>query len=718
MWVGSARRLLVVLLPGLLLCLEVGAQPLCPGIDHLFNVDGPGSIYLAGVAGDTMVTTDARGLTLWSLADPDRPHQLGNWASPRATLVAYSTTIWVDVRGYCYVESQGGLWAYDIRDPSRPQPLWNFSDLFSDSGFDFAVNGTVLAAGLHSLIDLTDPAYPTLLSEPNLGVRVAISGDSLVSFSPNVVRVYDIADPRHPQLVSSWQASGSGLPNLWSGPGLVLLTFDNALHQVIAVDLTSPGSPVFHEPGSSLNWSSAYQVLFKDRIAYAWVTSTSGTRIEVVDFSDPAQPVLVDVLDQDSWLAVGDQRLYTSLGGAMVARSYGAGLPVTGATEAFGAAEKLVMASPTLGVLADGRAGLVTLDLADLANPVVLGRLSLGAYAEDVAVTGSTALVAATAAGLVAVDISDPTTPALLSVTPLGYATEVDVSGSLALVAVRGSGFTSFQSDHLEVVEISDPAVPIFLASVAGLQNPNGTSYPYVAVDNGFAFLAGRDGMVAFDLLDPGRPQVASVLILNDWLSPAGVHGVATSNGLLFASTSLGLRIFDLADPYAPVERGRWMDPVYTADAWGSTLVANAAGRVAVVDASDPDHLTAHSLFSRRYFWGATRVGRSLILAAPPYLEFMTLDCEPPEAAFEVRTNNLQVWVDNTSAHFWSSCTWDFGDGTVVDDVRDPLHRYPAPGSYQLTLTVTSDLGASTAVQTVIVDDPAGLARAPSERWR
>ncbi len=50
------------------------------------------------------------------------------------------------------------------------------------------------------------------------------------------------------------------------------------------------------------------------------------------------------------------------------------------------------------------------------------------------------------------------------------------------------------------------------------------------------------------------------------------------------------------------------------------------------------------------------------------------------------------VTLNNTSSNV-SKINWDFGDGTVVDDIFEPSHIYTAPGKYIITLKTWSDNG-------------------------
>jgi len=73
-----------------------------------------------------------------------------------------------------------------------------------------------------------------------------------------------------------------------------------------------------------------------------------------------------------------------------------------------------------------------------------------------------------------------------------------------------------------------------------------------------------------------------------------------------------------------------------------------------------------------------------------------------PTAGFSYIVIGDSVAFTNTSAD-GTTYSWDFDDGSPLDNNSDPSHIYTANGSYDVTLIVTNSCGTDTIVQTVII---------------
>src|SRR5216117_548773 len=84
---------------------------------------------------------------------------------------------------------------------------------------------------------------------------------------------------------------------------------------------------------------------------------------------------------------------------------------------------------------------------------------------------------------------------------------------------------------------------------------------------------------------------------------------------------------------------------------------------------------------------------------------------QPPVASFTKSCNGLTCSFTSTSSDpdgSIASYSWNFGDGTPVSTLQNPSHTYGAGGSYTVTLRVTDNQGAQSALasQTFTVTPP------------
>jgi PKD repeat protein len=76
-----------------------------------------------------------------------------------------------------------------------------------------------------------------------------------------------------------------------------------------------------------------------------------------------------------------------------------------------------------------------------------------------------------------------------------------------------------------------------------------------------------------------------------------------------------------------------------------------------------------------------------------------------PTSAFTFQANNLDVQFTDASSGQVDTYSWNFGDGTFSDQ-RNPAHSYPAPGTYNVELTVANAGGSNASTQQVSVSLP------------
>ncbi|MEO8083035.1 MAG: type II toxin-antitoxin system PemK/MazF family toxin [Ardenticatenales bacterium] len=196
-----------------------------------------------------------------------------------------------------FVGQDENVFAIDVSDPGHarfggrsPILAGHVTDLAVRSGLVFAALGP---AGLQ-VVDAQDP----LRLAPVAGVSVAgpidllaLGDDTLYTAdaTSGTVRIFNLADGRHPVPVGTFAAGGPIL-GLAVGDGTLLLARGRAGLQV--VDVRQPGSA--HQLGSLGDGLVATGVAFVDRFAYV----VDGRRIvHSVDLSDPAHPRSVGELD-------------------------------------------------------------------------------------------------------------------------------------------------------------------------------------------------------------------------------------------------------------------------------------------------------------------------------------------------------------------------------------------------------------------------------------
>ena len=233
-----------------------------------------------------------------------------------------------------------------------------------------------------------------------------------------------------------------------------------------------------------------------------------GLRINVLDVSDPVNPLLMGMSDTFSDMILD--------------------IAIEGNT-AFVAA---------------GKAGLQIVDVTHPAEPKLIGQWTSIGYAEGVAVIGNAVFLANGPAGITLIDVSDTANPkAVNTLFPDHYVFDVITLGNYAYAAAADSGLLVMSINGNNQVE------------ELGKLDTFGMAYELVGKDNLLYIADAWEGVEVIDVSDPNSPSQLANLPTTGWSLGVDVSGsrLVSINGVQ------GCDIFDLSTPTKPVKKGTYL---------------------------------------------------------------------------------------------------------------------------------------------------------------
>ncbi len=498
------------------------------------------------VVGNLAYAAIGRRLVILDVSDATNPVEVG------------SLNIMPGVEGVAVRDSYAFLAAHkpykfcvaDVSDPTNPvlvsagagEPFSHDVELYGDFAYVRATTGQLI------VIDVTDP-QSVVLPPHNLPsgdvAAISIVGDLLyVGTSPICceadLRIYDLAsDPMNPVLLGSLADVGKQTTGL-------------------AVE------------GDYAYWT----------VRHEGEPDTSS--LQVVNVSDPLAPFIAGSYDNGSVIEHILWDVAFSGGYAYVAD----------ATDSY-------VGTPAKWSFAEG---LVVLDIAtDPANPTVVGTFKTHASVQGVEVVGNRAYLHDAGEGLILLDVSDPTNPVRLgNYHSPATLRQMEKVGDLLFIADAWNGFTVlnvadtahpevvsvyfaeheddlglnasglvFQDDRvylstghlgLEVIDVSNPAEPVFLGAFRIPSNPACTTYRPVALSGDVAHIGwyltdcGGQPQWVFVNLDVSDP--AGIFELGD-LDPINSGGpprqiAVNEQGIAFIGPNANELTIDTSDPENP----------------------------------------------------------------------------------------------------------------------------------------------------------------------
>jgi hypothetical protein len=502
-------------------------DPTAPLLLHTRAATSYTSAVLA--VGSYLYVTDG-ALNVMDISDPRAPLELAHFSPtypspPVGNVIGASGHYVYTVYDTAY-DKAGGLWIFDLSDPTAPTVVGNFQaqarvqDGAATNGFGYLLVGQ--ATPHLVVIDLSEPERPRRVDLDSAtswpGQRLTTGASYVYLVDPTsgdrgtVLQVLDSSQPNAPVLVGSFE----GL----NAPIEAMLVVDQTVyvgagHRLILLDLTKPDKPVrlglfeFETLPAEIRGVDA-----AERYVYL-AAGTAG--LLVVDVSDPVHPHLLSSVDTpgyawDLYLVgryayVADENRglrVIDVGDPLRPKEIGF-YDLAGPYEFFhGLAATRDGLAQTSVYLADGglETGLRILDISDPALPVVRGFLPvttstqeiLPARAEDVAVVGHYAFIAAGTVGVRVVDVSDPTSP----VERGSYNTPGRADNLVAT-----DHYVYLIDGDLRILDISNPTTPTLIGFY---DLPNLASTPSIDVQGRYAYVAGA-GLHILDVADAGAPQ-------------------------------------------------------------------------------------------------------------------------------------------------------------------------------------------------------------------
>jgi hypothetical protein len=535
-------------------------------------------------------------LKVIDISDPRHSVMVGSLDLPE-------TNVCLEAAGsYVYMGTPTKFQVVDVSDPLHPTVVGSLNrpyqvrsiGLFGHYACLATCQVSYHAPGWFEVVDVADPANPRLVSSMGPMAGSTTSVDVSGSFAYLVVYevgllVMDISNPASPQLVGTAplpEPAGVAI----SGEYAYVTTMYAAVGHVDALDISDPTAPHVVSTVEHRGYYGGIAVA-SDRAYIA----LGATGLDVIDIGDPlhmrfagalytSQAVGVTARDHYAFLADGE-------GGFKVIDSeFADSAPPAG---------DLRISDTLCGVAVSGRFVVVTgsdlstiylVDMADPEHPVLVDYMDTVGSPTAVAFLGDMAYVAEQGVGLLMVRIEDGTPPRIhfmdrirfsgsgtclaLSGNRVYFGTSDRglvviengmVVGSIATplpirgLAVTGSGQYIYVGEQieapptakLEVIDVSDPAHPV---AVASQSLPYG--YMRLAISGTCAYVA-SGGLRVLDISDPRDPKFVASLYT------PGAHDVAVANGHVYVAEwtdgyvgSGNLQIVDVSDPKHPEQLG------------------------------------------------------------------------------------------------------------------------------------------------------------------
>ena len=524
---------------------------------------------LAVTENHAYVAAGKGGLRVIDISNPAKPVEVGFYKSSKP---ARNLAV---AEGLAYIAAEDGLYILDVSNPTSPIRV----------GFCRTPGAAREVVVVQNMAYVAEAVGDKSSSVETGGMRIVDISDRK---NPNVIGYYPM-NPRREEATASWyEITGAGHVAV-AGDYAYLLYYTGKKAGVRVVDISNPAAP--KKVGDYVDYfplASDIKVVEKSvgnsKHVYAYLATNYNGGLWVLDLSNPAQPARLDnTMRPMAWgLAVTGNTLFIAAeSGLHVADiSDPAHVSEVGFYSALGSALGVAIAGDMAFVAVYFRWDLVAVDISDPARPVPAGIYRSLGVVKDVAIVGTKTYVAN--GKLELVDWADPAHPqrtGLYSPSPYGLIYGVAVAGDYAYVSVGEQS-----EDLLQVLNVSDPAVPILVNTYKSPAKAQYVIDPAIVIAKNIAYFTGGDELHILDLSNPARPvEIGSYVISSE------IRDMAITGNHAYLVLANELQIVDVSDPKHPFKVGSFVsEGIERVAANGNYIYVVGGNRLYVIDVSNP----------------------------------------------------------------------------------------------------------------------------------
>lgn len=653
-------------------------------VTQLGNYSTPSPVYSIDVQGRKAYAvlynpvSASQTLRIFDLTDPTNLKYLG-YRSSSSLLRAGEVQGDVLYVGSSFLGSYCWLATYNVSNAySIPAPLDSLT--FPDGNItDLAVQGHFLYVAIHgssgndfTIVDVENPADIRTVGGSAFSDLYGLDVKGQLAYLADGIYglyIHNVSNPYATTLVAWRDTPGNSNDVLVDG-ALAYVADGSAGVQVI--DVHTPSSPTiigsYDTPGQALRLALQGHTLF--------VADGAGG-LQVVDVSNPSHPCSVTAVSlpytYDVALYGGDVVVATASGVYTFRIAKGlAMLPIVGIYSG-GYDFWDVRVQGDIAYVAAGPDGLLTFDVSDPANPVLLDQYSSGAvFYRKLDVQGHLAFVADYGSGFKVFDVSDPTNIKFADSRGLGYATDVCVAGEVAYIADGTSGVFIYNVSNPFNIPGPITSFTLGAANVTALWVQG--YHLYVATQ-----VSGGQGLAIYDIRD-----ISSPTLVFGWNGVVTDHyDVFVDGDALYIADSLGYLVYwNVTDPF----NAYYTDYIGSYEAtgvwgFGPYMLATAYGSGTVlVNATDANNLAVL----------ATCAGTTTALQVTVHGDYAYVANRSSLVILRLFRSAGATYVTGSSVA--QSLTTDLTSELIVNATLNPVTFLPA--STDITWQLSADGGA------------------------